>query len=154
MVQGCGNLFTIEHTLNIGRYSERSTRLLQHAHGNIQIRVFCFAESNACPFLFPLFYFCSFYFCPILLLLPLNHSIDTLRCHRTFDISLSATGRSKRIPDDQPTPRMLLSREQVSALLSRLPPRRYRIALPILLITCGATSSPSTLMCLLKPRLN
>ena len=96
--------FSIEHTLNIGRYSERSTRLLQHAHGNIQIGVFFFAESNACPLLFPSFYFCPFYFCPILLLLPLKHSIDTLRCHKTFDIFLSATGQSKRIPDDQPTP--------------------------------------------------
>ena len=38
---------------------------------------------------------------------------------------LSATGRSKRIPEDQPTPRMPLLREQVLALLSRLPQRRY-----------------------------
>ena len=84
---------------------------------------------------------------------PLNHSIDTSRCYRTFNI-LSATGRSKRIPDDQSTSRMLLSREQVSTLLSRLPQRRYHIALPILLNTCGATSDPSTLMCLPKSRLN
>ena len=114
-------IFTIEHTLNIGRYSERSIRLLQHAHGNIQIGVFCFAESNACPFLFP-----SFYFCPLLLLPPLNHRIDTSKCNRTFNILLSAIGRSKRIPDDQSTPRMPLSTEQVLALLSRLPQRRYR----------------------------
>ena len=110
-----------------------------------------FSGSNACPLLFP---FCPSYFCPLLILPPLSHSIDTSRCYRTSNILSSATDRSKRIPDDQPTPRMLLSREQVSALLSRLPQRRYYIALPILLNTCGATSDSLTLMCLPKSRLN
>ena len=110
---------------------------------------FCFCPSYFCPS-----YFCPSYFCSSLLLPPLNHSIDTSRCYMTFNILLSPTSWSKRIPDDQPTPRMLLSREQVSALLSRLPQRHYRIALPILLNTCGATSDPLTLMCLPKSRLN
>ena len=145
--------FTIEHTLEVERHSERRTRLLQHAHSTNQIGV-CFADSNACPFLFPSFYFCPSYFCFILLLLLLNHSIDTLRCYSIFSILLSVTSRSKRIPDDQPTLRTVLSRERVSALLSQLPQRRYRIALPILLVTYGATSGPSTLMCLPKSPLN
>ena len=119
-----------------------------------QNRSLSFFGVKCIPTSFPFFCFCPSYFCPSLLLPPLNHSIDTSRCYMTFNILLSATSRSKRILDDQPTPRMLLSREQVSALLSRLPQRRYRIALPILLNTCGATSDPLTLMCLPKSRLN
>ena len=103
-----------------------------------QNRSLFFSGSNAYPLLFPFFCFCPSYFCPSLLLPPLNHSIDTSRCYMTFNRLLSATSRSKRIPDDKPTPRMLLSREQVSALLSRLPQRRYRIALFVLLNVCDA----------------
>ena len=99
-----------------------------------------FSGSNACPPLFPIFLLLP------ILLLPFTTSSPTQpqqRHNRTSNILLKATGGSKRIPDDQPTPRMPLSREQVLALLSRLPQRRYRIALPILPNTCGATSDPS-----------
>ena len=105
-----------------------------------QSRSLFFSGSNVCPLLFPFFCFCPSYFCPSLLLPPLNHSIDTSRCYRTFNILLSVTNRLRRIPDGQPTPGMLQSREQISALLSRPPQRRYRIALPILLNTCCTTS--------------
>ena len=57
------------------------------------------------------FCFCLFYFCPLLLLPPLNHSKDTSKCNRTFNILLKATGQLKRTPDDQPTSRMPLLRE-------------------------------------------
>ena len=63
----------------------------------------------------------------LLLLPPTNHSIDTLRCYRTFNILLSANGWPKKTPNDQLTPRILLSRKQISAILSQLPQRRYRI---------------------------
>lgn len=43
-----------------------------------------FSGSNACPLPFPCFCFCPSYLCPLLLLPPLNHSIDTSRCYRTF----------------------------------------------------------------------
>ena len=52
---------------------------------------------------------------------PFNHRIDTSRCYGAFNILLSVIGRSKRIPDDQPTPRILLSKEQISTLLSQPP---------------------------------
>ena len=71
-----------------------------------------FLGSNACPLLFP--FFC---FCPLLLLPPLNHSKDKSKCNRTFTILLSVTGRSKGIPNDQPTSRILLSREQVLGII-------------------------------------
>ena len=113
-----------------------------------------FLGSNAYPLLFLFFCFCPFYFCPLLLLPSLNHSIDISRCYITFNILLSVTSRLKRISDNQSTPRMLLSREQISILLSRLSQRRYRIALLILLNIYGAISDPLILMCLSKSRLN
>lgn len=85
-----------------------------------------FSGSNAYLLLSPFFSFCPSYFYPLLQFPPLNHSINISRCYKTFNILLSAIGRSKRIPDDQSTPRILL-REQVSALLSQLPQSRYCI---------------------------
>ena len=82
-----------------------------------QNRSLFFSGSNAYPLLFPFFCFCPSYFCSFLLLPPLNHSKDTSKCNRIFNILLSVTGRSKGIPNDQPTPRILLSREQVFGII-------------------------------------
>ena len=56
--------------------------------------LFC-PGSNVCLLLSPIFYFCASYFCPLLLLPPLNHSMDISRCYRIFNILLSAISRSK-----------------------------------------------------------
>ncbi len=57
-----------------------------------QNRTLCFSGSNICPLLFPSFCFCLSYFCLLLLLPPLNHSIDISTCYITFDILSSVTG--------------------------------------------------------------